>query len=145
VATVLAIDDDPDIRSLLALALELDGHVVLEAERGVEGLDQLRTLAGALPVVILDVRIGGEDGIALLDEIRADDTVRDAAVMLCTVSVTEEDLARGWQSGADAYLSKPFDIAALSALVVELDALPVRERWRLRDERAAAVAAGRLP
>jgi DNA-binding response OmpR family regulator len=145
VATVLAIDDDPDIRSLLALALALDGHTVLEAERGAAGIELLRDHAAALPVVILDVRIAGEDGFALLDQIRADDTLRDTAVMLCTVAVTEEDLAHGWRSGADAYLSKPFDIAALSALVAELDALPAGERRRLREDRAAAAAAGRLP
>jgi hypothetical protein len=51
------------------------------------------------------------------------------------------DLERGWTLGCDAYESKPFDIADINARVIELDALPIDERWRRRRERAATSGA----
>jgi two-component system OmpR family response regulator len=147
VAAVLVIDDDPDIRSLLVLALELDGHEVEEASSGAEGLEALRARLrrGIDPVVVLDVQLGETDGWHVLRDIRADPETSGAMVMLCTVQAGVTDLARGWLEGIDAYQSKPFDIAAVSAAVTRLATIPDDERRRLRSERAAQVERGHVP
>jgi CheY-like chemotaxis protein len=138
-ASVLVIDDDADIRSLLRLALSLDGHEVRTAANGAEGLTRLREagLAGEAPVVVLDVQMPDMDGWQVLEAIRSDELVRDVAVVLCTVKAGAADLSRGWELGCDAYQSKPFDISAVSREVSELEALPVAERWRRRRDRAS--------
>jgi two-component system response regulator MprA len=133
------IDDDADIRSLLRLSLQLDGHTVRTAADGLEGLVQLRKAlaAGELPVVVLDVQMPDMDGWQVLEAIRSDHDVADCAVMLCTVKAGAGDLARGWELGCDAYEAKPFDLGAISTHVAELAALPVDERWRRRRQRTA--------
>jgi DNA-binding response OmpR family regulator len=130
---VLVVDDDPDIRTLLQIALERDGHVVDAAESGTAGLAALRRTPGERPVVILDVQMPDRDGWEVLGEIRQDEALRDVAVILCTVKASTADLERGWHAGADAYLTKPFDIAAVSAEVAALAQLSPEERTRRRE------------
>ena len=85
---------------------------------------------------MLDVQMPDLDGWQVLEAIRRDDSLRDTAVMLCTVRASAEDLHRGWVAGCDAYQPKPFDIAAVSAQVAALAATPVDELSRLRRRRA---------
>jgi CheY-like chemotaxis protein len=143
VADVIVIDDDPDIQSLLEVALGLDGHSVRTAGSGDEGIGVLRDelAAGRDPVVVLDVQMPAVDGWMVLARVRGDEQTRDATVVLCTVKAESSDLDRGWALGCDAYFSKPFDIAAVSAQVTELASIGVDERWRLRHERAERLGA----
>jgi DNA-binding response OmpR family regulator len=98
---VLVVDDEPAIRLLCRVNLELDGYRVLEAS----SLDEARTeLAGnAVAVVLLDMRIGNERGDHLLDELR----LRGVPVVVVTGSA---ELDAEWAARADAVLGKPFAI-----------------------------------
>lgn len=140
-AQVLVVDDDPDIRSLLELALGLHGHEAVSAAGGGAALATLRQgpLRGRRPVVVLDVQMPDLDGWQVLEAIRTDPELRDLPVVMCTVRASPADLDRGWQTGCDAYLPKPFDITTIGALVTDLAATPAEELWRLRCARAAAV------
>jgi two-component system cell cycle response regulator DivK len=135
---VLAVDDDPDIRSLLELALGLQGHVVVTAPGGGAALEALRgeELRGHRPVVVLDVQMPDVDGWQVLEAIRADDELGDLPVILCTVRASPADLERGWGAGCDAYLAKPFDISTMGALVTDLAGTEREELRRLRAERS---------
>jgi DNA-binding response OmpR family regulator len=101
---VLVVDDEPAIRLLCRVNLELEGYRVLEAG----SLDQARRelAAGGIALVLLDMRIGSERGDSLLDELRA----RGVPVVVVTGSA---ELDAEWSSRADAVLGKPFAIDAL--------------------------------
>ena len=73
VAQVLVVDDDADIRTLLQIALERDGHHVDAASGGTAGLAALREPERERPVVILDVQMPYVDGWQVLGEIRGDE------------------------------------------------------------------------
>jgi CheY-like chemotaxis protein len=137
-AHVLVVDDDPDIRMLLDLVLRLEGHSVTTASGGEPALEVLRggDLSCRVPVVVLDVQMPDLDGWQVLEAMRADDALRDVPVMMCTVRASAADLARGWAAGCDAYQSKPFDLATISAEISALAAASPEELWRLRRERA---------
>lgn len=136
---VLVIDDDADIRSLLELALVLDGHRVTTASGGGEAL---AILSGPdrppRPIVILDVQMPDLDGWEVLERIRAQPELDGIPVMLCTVRASAADLTRGWLAGCDAYVPKPFDLPALAAQVVHLANVPLAELLALRRTRAPA-------
>jgi CheY-like chemotaxis protein len=132
---VLVVDDDPDIRTLLQIALERDGHAVEVAEGGTDGLAALREGGRGRPVVILDVQMPDLDGWQVLAMIREDPDLRDLPVILCTVRAAGADLTRGWLAGCDAYLPKPFDIADMASEVAALAGTPSDELQRRRDQR----------
>ena len=134
-SSILVIDDDPDIRTLLQIALEREGHAVEGAPGGSAGLAALREPGRERPVVILDVQMPDLDGWHVLGEIRGDDDLRDLPVILCTVKSSTADLTRGWEAGCDAYLTKPFDIGAMAAEVATLAGLSPDDRIRRREAR----------
>lgn len=131
--TVVLIDDDEDIRILGRLALETEGHDVLVADGAERGLAILRALpADVDPVVVLDVQMPAIDGWEVLDMLRNDESLRDVAVLVCTVRASDEDRARGAELGADAYQAKPFDLTDFRATVGALAHSTATERqiWR---------------
>jgi DNA-binding NtrC family response regulator len=108
-ATVLVVEDDPALRLLCTVNLELEGHRVLEAPT--VGAARAQLEAEDIDVVFLDVHICGESGYDLIDPIR---THCDAPVVLMsgTAEVTATDRER-----VDAVLSKPFEPEDLATLV----------------------------
>jgi CheY-like chemotaxis protein len=114
--TVMVVDDEPDIRYLLRLTLELAGYGVVEAAHGEAALEQVRR---SLPQIVLTDRMmprmnGGE----LIERLRADE--RTKAIPIVMISGTQ-----GAQPGADAFLGKPFDP---DELIVLVDRLSGKER-----------------
>jgi DNA-binding response OmpR family regulator len=111
--TVLVVDDDPAIRLLCRVNLELDGHDVTEAGT----LDDAReaVVAGHFDLVILDVHVGDGDGRDLLAELRT--SKPELPVALLTGTADRRDLIR---SGADALIPKPFTLEELRDTVAQL-------------------------
>jgi len=116
--TILVADDDDDILLLVTTRLRRDGRTVVSASRGDEALELARTERPALAV--LDVGMPGLDGLQVLEAIRADPELRGTKVLLLTAKAQESDVRRGYETGADAYMKKPFSPAELSSLVGEL-------------------------
>ncbi|HEY5001812.1 MAG TPA: response regulator transcription factor [Ktedonobacteraceae bacterium] len=101
--TILIVDDEPRIRDLVRMNLEMEHYSVIEASNGIEALDQLRE---KLPdLVMLDVMMPEMDGFETLRAIREVSTV---PVVMLTVRQSEQDRIRGLDLGADDYLAKPF-------------------------------------
>lgn len=111
--TVLVVDDDPSIRFLCRVNLELDGWFVREA--GTLDLARAELLDGDVGVVILDVHVGAESGIDYLDELRRDHP--DVSVALLTGSV---ETPRIEGTAPDAVLAKPFKPEELTETVRRL-------------------------
>lgn len=132
-ARMLVVDDDADVRMVIEVALE--GHQCIFAEDGVEALDVLTR--EQVDAVILDVMMPRLDGIDTLRTIRRDSRLKDLPVVMLTARVAEDDHLKGFRSGADAYLTKPFDPDALCEVVEEVRRMPAEERQRIRDDEKA--------
>ncbi|MFD2169027.1 response regulator transcription factor [Tumebacillus lipolyticus] len=101
---ILIADDDPHIRTLLRFYLQKEGYAVLQAKDGVEASQIMEQERVHLAVV--DVMMPGKDGLELCREIR---DVYDVPVILLTAKREVEDKERGFLSGTDDYLVKPFE------------------------------------
>ena len=106
-AEVLIVDDDDDIRAILAFTLEDAGYEVREAADGNQAIAALE--ARAPDCLVLDVMMPGYDGFAVLRSRRQSNLAPQARVILLTARTAERDFVRGWELGADEYLTKPFD------------------------------------
>jgi DNA-binding response OmpR family regulator len=118
VATVLVVDDEPDIRELIRINLGLDGHTVVTASDGRAGLEALR--ASRPDVVILDVMMPGLDGFSVLEAIKAETSTVEIPVIMLTARVETIDRVRGGIEGAVRYLTKPFSVVALRRALAEV-------------------------
>ena len=110
--TVLIIEDDPHTTELVRLYLANDGHEVLSAATGPEGLARAREENPDL--VVLDLMLPGLDGREICRELRAESNV---PIVMLTARVEEEDLLTGLALGADDYVTKPFRPRELAARV----------------------------
>jgi two-component system KDP operon response regulator KdpE len=100
---ILIVDDEERMVRFIRLNLEHDGFQVIEAFRGAQAIDRLRS---ALPdLVLLDVMLPDIDGFEVLRTIRE---VSSVPVIMLTAKGEEEDRIRGLELGADDYITKPF-------------------------------------
>lgn len=113
--TVLIADDEADVRELLRVDLEAEGYKVLEARNGAEALDRLA--AEAVDVLLLDVRMPGVDGWAVLDTLSGTGRLGGMHVVVISAHGGEEAMARALSSGAAHYLKKPFRFPHLASLL----------------------------
>jgi DNA-binding response OmpR family regulator len=111
-AQIVLIEDDVDIRRLVADALAAQGHDVESAAAALEGL-QL-TVQGKPDLVVMDLGLPDLDGTELLRMIRA---VSQVPIIVITARGADEVVVRTLDSGADDYLVKPFSVAQLEARV----------------------------
>ena len=112
---ILIVDDEADIRELVRINLELDGHQVATAGDGAEAMDAVRRMRPEL--VILDVMMPGVDGWEVLASIKAetDPDLSHIPVVMLTARTDDVDKIRGGIEGAIRYITKPFSLAELSA------------------------------
>jgi len=140
---VLVVDDEPDICSVLALALQADGFDVTKAA---DARTALAELESAPPdVVILDIMMPGMDGFELLGQVRQRHLAPDTRFIVVTCRTSERDHLRGWELGADDYLTKPIDPAGLGTRVRKILASTAEDlAARRTDELAKAALLDRL-
>lgn len=124
-------DDEEDIRELVRINLELDGHAVVTAA---SGLDALQSLKESAPdVVVLDVMMPGMDGWEVLSRIKAAESsdLSQVPVLMLTARTDDMDRIRGGIEGAIRYITKPFSLVDLREEVrraLEGDPEPVKRR-----------------
>ncbi len=112
---IYLVDDDSDLRTLLGKALRSDGHTVEVFETAGQILQAIRKKPPEL--VITDLMMPGVDGLALVQQIRADQSFDSVKVIVVSAKSWESDRDAAIQAGADAYLVKPFDLATLRRMV----------------------------
>jgi two-component system OmpR family response regulator len=111
-STILIVDDDRDIRSLLADYLEANGYRALAAA---DGTAMWKTLDEARPdLIVLDLNLPGDDGLTLCRKLRATSTL---PVIMLTARNEPLDRILGLEMGADDYLPKPFEPRELLARI----------------------------
>jgi CheY-like chemotaxis protein len=114
--SVLVVDDDPSIRKMMIAALKRDSPLYTFAEAG-NGRDALELMRDQLPdVVVLDLMMPLVSGWEVLRERAGDDELMKIPVIVVSAN-RDPEVALAVQSGICAFLPKPFDIGALSALV----------------------------
>jgi len=111
-ATILAVDDEPQIRRVLRTTLASQGYTVLEAKSGEEALDLIRR--ERVDLILLDMNLPGMSGVEACREIRASS---DTPIIMLTVRNNEEDKVKALDAGADDYVVKPFGSEELMARI----------------------------
>lgn len=113
---ILIVEDDAAIRLVLDMILNGDGYThVLSAARGDEGLEAIRRYKPDL--VLLDIMLPGMGGLEVCREVRRNPALAEVRIILLTALSQSEDIVRGLDSGADDYVTKPFDRRVLLARV----------------------------
>ena len=113
-ARILVVEDDADLREVMAAALTADGHAVQTCADGRAALDALSE--GAHEVVLLDVSLGaGLDGVEICRRMRG--AGDDAYVMMLTARDSEPEVVVALEAGADDYVTKPIGIVELRSRV----------------------------
>jgi diguanylate cyclase (GGDEF)-like protein len=129
VTRVLIADDDEDIRAFLDITLGLAGFEVLQARDGVEALELVH--AHSPDVVVLDVMMPRMDGLEALRRLRHDARTSHIPVLMLTAKAQLQNTIDGLDSGADDYVTKPFDADELLARI--RSALRRAEQQRTRN------------
>lgn len=112
---ILAVDDERHIVRLVQVNLERAGYEVVTA---FDGKDALEKVANEQPdLVVLDVMMPYMDGFEVLQNLRKNPSTRELPVIMLTAKAQDADVFRGWQSGVDCYLTKPFNPMELISFV----------------------------
>ncbi|BCW97978.1 MAG: response regulator transcription factor [Armatimonadota bacterium] len=112
---ILAVDDEKHIVRLVQVNLERQGYEVVTANDGREALEKVESERPDL--VVLDVMMPYMDGFEVLQNLRRNPSTRDIPVIMLTAKAQDADVFRGWQSGVDCYLTKPFNPMELISFV----------------------------
>jgi len=117
---VLVADDNPDILKLVSRRLERRGYSVTTATNGREALEAARSIGP--DAAVLDWVMPHLQGHEVCAQLKAEGN--ELPVILLTARATEDDIIDGFESGADEYLTKPFDIDELDEALRRLLAVP---------------------
>jgi diguanylate cyclase (GGDEF)-like protein len=114
-AKILVIDDSPEIHTIVKIRLEKEGHEVVPA---CEGLQGIAAAAEVQPdVILLDVDMPGLTGFEVCSQLKAAPCSQNVPILFLTANSTVEDKVRGLELGAVDYITKPFDPIELKARV----------------------------
>lgn len=115
---ILIADDDEDILELVRLRLSRAGHEIVLARNGAEALELARSSRPDL--ALLDVTMPMMDGYQVTRELRADPATSHLPIVLLTARAQTAEVARGFEAGADDYVTKPFSPGELQRRVEEI-------------------------
>lgn len=139
-SAVLVVEDEQHLADGLRFNLEAEGYTVLTVGNGEAALELLTKERKRFSVVVLDVMLPGIDGFTVAAELRR--AGQFVPVLMLTARGRPEDVLRGFESGADDYLPKPFELAILLA---RLRGLLRRSAWLYRDQDNEVVAPDGAP
>jgi two-component system chemotaxis response regulator CheY len=105
---ILSVDDSRLIRKIMRGPIQALGYDMLEAEDGLQGLEQLKAHSAEVELVLLDCNMPNLDGIETLKSIKADPALSNIPVMIVTTEGEREKMIGAIKAGAAQYLTKPF-------------------------------------
>lgn len=106
---VLLVEDEPNLKEAIKLNLEMEGMEVVTAETGTRGLTKFREQRFNL--VILDIMLPEMDGYSICEQIRLENS--SVPILFLTAKDSSKDKIHGFKSGADDYITKPFNLEEL--------------------------------
>ncbi|MEM0989658.1 MAG: response regulator [Pseudomonadota bacterium] len=113
--TILTVDDSKSIREAVRFSLEPLGYAIVEAEDGVEGIDQLKK--EKVDLVITDLNMPNMDGLEFIAEVRKDPAHNGLPLVMLTTEGQAEKMRAGKQAGASGWIVKPFNELQLELTV----------------------------
>ncbi|MFH1732763.1 MAG: response regulator [Planctomycetota bacterium] len=124
---ILIVDDEEDIAFSVARRLTASGYEAICAEDGVEGLRRAQTEHPGL--IILDLMLPKMDGYKVCRLLKFDERYKRIPIIMLSARSQEADISLGRETGAECYMTKPFDSGELLAKIAELLAAnaPVQE------------------
>lgn len=134
-AIILIVDDDPSGRETLSIMLHAEGYQLIQATDGAEALALAR--AHVPDLILLDVMLPELDGFEVCRALRADRTLAEIPIILVTALSDRASCLEGLAAGADDFISKPFDRAALRARIRTIVRLNRYRRIQLERARFA--------
>jgi len=135
-SNVLIVEDEKHLADGLRYNLEAEGYTVDIVGDGEAALSLLMGQQSPFDAVVLDVMLPGKDGFTVASELRAANHY--VPILMLTARGRPEDVLKGFESGADDYLSKPFE---LSVLMARINALLRRRQWFRQDDEGNRQAA----
>jgi DNA-binding response OmpR family regulator len=105
--TLLVVDDDPVIQKLLQVNFEMEGYQVVLAGDGMEALEKAAEVHPDL--ILLDVMMPRMDGLEAAGRLKADAATASIPIIILSAKAQDADVKAGRASGADEYMTKPFD------------------------------------
>jgi DNA-binding response OmpR family regulator len=136
-SAVLVVEDEQHLADGLRFNLEAEGYTVETVSDGEAALSLLLDKLESYDAVVLDVMLPGKDGFTVAAELR--EAGHFVPVLMLTARGRPEDVLRGFESGADDYLPKPFE---LTVLLARLNALLRRRQWFRQDQFGKTELAG---
>ncbi|MBF0494589.1 MAG: response regulator [Candidatus Omnitrophica bacterium] len=115
---ILVVDDEVDIANMVQMRLESQGYTVIQANDGEAALDKIKKENPDL--VLLDVMVPPPNGFQLCRMLKDEPLYRNIPIILLTAKSTESDKFWGQESGADEYVTKPYDAADLLKKIKKL-------------------------
>jgi two-component system chemotaxis response regulator CheY len=119
--TVLIVEDSSSTRGLAKFAIKKAGYTPLEAEDGVQGLEQLKN--NQVDLIITDLNMPNMDGLELVRQVKANPATSSIPIFVCTTEMRPELMATGKELGVMAWIVKPFIpdklLAALKKVLAE--------------------------
>lgn len=113
--TLLIVDDEDGVRSLVRMTLHSESYRILEASEGSTALEMAREHHPDL--VLLDVMLPDQSGIEICRQLKADPTTSSATIIMLTARAQQTDVGDAEEAGADGYFTKPFSPIALTQKV----------------------------
>ena len=132
--SLLIVEDNPDLLSFLADNFKRE-YQIYTADNGQIGIDV--AMDNEVDLIVSDVNMPMKSGFELCEEVKSNEKISHIPVILLTAKSTAEDTIAGYQSGADAYVVKPFDITVLEAQIKSI--LDVREELKMKFRKAIEV------
>jgi DNA-binding response OmpR family regulator len=132
---ILIVEDETHLAEGLRFNLEAEGHSVHISGKGEEALDLLLKEDSEFEALVLDVMLPGKDGFTVARELR--EAKNYIPLLMLTARGRPEDVLKGFESGADDYLPKPFNLAILLA---RLESLLRRKNWHQSSSESAPAA-----
>jgi DNA-binding response OmpR family regulator len=121
---ILIVEDEVHLAQGLRFNFEAEGHSVETTSRGEDALARLVKNREAFDVLVLDVMLPGKDGFIVARELREAENY--IPLLMLTARGRPEDVLKGFESGADDYLPKPFNLAIL---IARIESLLRRKNW----------------
>jgi len=112
---ILAVDDEKHIVRLIQVNLERAGYEVVTANDGAQALEMVA--ADRPDLIVLDWMMPQLNGMETLKRLKANEATADIPVIMLTAKSQDQDVFKGWQSGVDSYLTKPFNPMELLTFV----------------------------